>query len=64
MKTFQVWFINDDVLMITAEKASAADNLARFFIGDELVAAFSCDQILGFANIDAIAEAEDDSEDI
>jgi hypothetical protein len=64
MKTFQIWFINDDVLMIQAQSATATDNVARFFVGDDLVAAFSCDQILGFANIEAIAEADDDSEDI
>ncbi len=60
MKTFQLWFINEDVLMITADTATAADNLARFFVDDQLVAAFSFDQILGFSNVDAIAEAEED----
>ena len=63
MKTYQIWFINEDVLMLQADAASAADNVATFYHGDELVAAFSFDQILGFANIDAIAEAEEDSED-
>jgi hypothetical protein len=63
MKTYQIWFINEDVLMITADTASAADNVASFYAGEELVAAFSFDQILGFANIDAIAEAEEDPEE-
>jgi hypothetical protein len=63
MKTFQIWFINEDVLMIQAQSADASDNIARFTNGDDLVAAFSFDQILGFAEINAIAEAEDDGGD-
>lgn len=62
MKTYQVWFVNEEVLLIAAEKTNAADNLATFYVGDELVAAFSFEQILGFCNVDSIAEENDDSE--
>lgn len=62
MKTYQIWFVNEEVLLITAEKAHAADNVATFYVGDEIVAAFSFDQILGFANTDTILGDEDDSE--
>ncbi len=64
MKTYQVWFVNEEVLLIQAEKTNASDNLATFFVGDEMIAAFSFDQILGFCNMDSIAgdDAELDEE--
>jgi len=64
VKTYQIWFINEEVLLIQAEKSYAADNLATFIIGDELVAAFSFDQILGFCNVECIAESEEDGDDL
>ena len=63
MKTYQVWFVNEDVLLVTADKTNAADNLATFYVGDEMVAAFSFDQILGFCNLESIVEGEDDLEE-
>ena len=64
MKTYQVWFVNEDVLLLQAEKTNAADNLATFYVGDEMVAAFSFDQILGFCSMDAImAEDTEDEEE-
>ena len=63
MKTYQVWFVNEDVLLVQAEKTNAADNLATFYVGEEMVAAFSFDQILGFCNMEAIIGAEDELEE-
>ena len=63
MKTFQIWFMNEDVLIIQAEKANAADNLAMFYVGEEMVAAFSFEQILGFCGMDSIVASEDDLEE-
>jgi hypothetical protein len=63
MKTFQVWFVNEEVLLIQAEKSNAADNIASFYVGHELVAAFSFDQILGFSSLEAIVEGEDEPEE-
>ena len=60
MKTFQIWFVNEEVLLIQAEKTHASDNLAAFYVGDDLIAAFSFDQILGFCNIESIVEGEDE----
>lgn len=56
--------MNEEVLLIQAEKTNASDNLATFFVGDEMIAAFSFDQILGFCNMDSIAgdDAELDEE--
>ena len=63
MKTYQVWFMNEDVLIIQAEKATASDNLAMFYMGEEMVAAFSFEQILGFCNMESIVAGEDDLEE-
>ena len=63
MNTYQIWFVNEDVLLVQAETTNASDNIARFYVGDELVAAFSFDQILGFCNMDSIAEGEDEVDD-
>lgn len=62
MKTYQVWFVNEEVLVLQAEKATAGDGLATFFVADDVVAAFSFEQILGFCNTEAII-SEDDDED-
>lgn len=59
MKTYQIWFVNEEVLLIQAEKANAADGMATFLAGDDIVAAFSFEQILGFCNIEAIVEGDD-----
>ena len=63
MKVYQVWFVNEDVLLIQAEKANASDNTAQFFVGEEMVAAFSFDQILGFCNFESIVADEEESEE-
>ena len=63
MKTYQIWFVNEDVLLVQAEKAHAADNLAMFYLGNKMVAAFSFDQILGFSSMDAIVAGEDEEEE-
>ena len=63
MKTFQVWFVNEDVLLIQADKTSAADNLATFYVGDEMVAAFSFDQILGFCSMESIVGGDEEIDD-
>jgi hypothetical protein len=63
MKTYQLWFVNEDVLIVQAEKADASENLARFFVGEEMVAAFSFEQVLGFCNMDSIIEAEEDGDE-
>lgn len=63
MKAYQVWFVNEDVLLVQAEKTHAGDNLATFFVGDEMVAAFSFDQILGFCSMDAILGGDDEMEE-
>ena len=61
MKIYQVWFMNnEDTLIVQAEKANASDNLATFYVGDEMVAAFSFEQILGFCNMESIVEGEDE----
>jgi hypothetical protein len=62
MKTYQIWFVNEEVLIVQAEKTNASDNLATFYVGDEMVAAFSFDQILGFCNMESIVGGEDDLE--
>ena len=59
MKTYQIWFVNEEVLLIQAEKANAADGMATFHMGVDIVAAFSFEQILGFCNIEAIVEGDD-----
>ena len=59
MKTYQIWFVNEEVLLIQAEKANAADGLATFYAGADIVAAFSFEQILGFCNIEGIVEGDD-----
>jgi hypothetical protein len=63
MKTYQVWFVNEDVLLVQAEKTNASDNLATFYVGEEMVAAFSFDQILGFSSVDSIVGDDDDLDD-
>jgi hypothetical protein len=64
MKTYQIWFVNEDVLLVQAEKTNASDNLATFYVGHEMVAAFSFDQILGFCNIESIVEADEEPEEV
>jgi len=62
MKTYQIWFINEEVLLIQAEHANTNGSLAAFHVGDELIAAFSFEQILGFCSVDNILESEDEEE--
>lgn len=60
MKTYQVWFVNEEVLLIQAEKKAASENLATFYVGEEMVAAFSFEQILGFSAVDSIVGDDED----
>ena len=62
MKTYQIWFVNEEVLLIQAEGAHVGNNLATFHVGDELIAAFSFEQILGFCSVNSIVGGEDDEE--
>lgn len=63
MKTYQVWFVNEDVLLVQAEKTNAAENLATFYVGETMVAAFSFDQILGFCDMDSIVGGDDEADE-
>src|SRR5947209_8193244 len=63
MKTFQIWFVNEDVLIVQAEKAAVVENVASFYNGDSMVAAFSFEQILGFADLESIVDADEADED-